>query len=358
MKPLSTFLFAATFFVASPAKGLSGTIVAVLGDGRLVAFRSTDGKLLAELRPPSGNAYVPTGGPYLALSRNGREVFALLPGPAGKPTDIVAMDVRTWSIRRVGSVRNANHYNSISVGTRTDRVFLGGAFGGEVAALNADGHGVTRHWHADMDRTFDWGVYRSMVSPDERRFYFSYHGAGTGPNPLTGRKGTSATGGIDWFELHDTTMTRCKGGGPNTGCIHGHGRFEFQGKDLLVATGGPAVGRRDATTGRVLKGYDIRTYGNQQMEFAVDHAAGLIYTVGSCLYTPGFHVTSLRGDVTKEHSNAAGVVLCGERIAVGPSSDWVAVSRTGRTIVVDAKTGATRLEIPTSTQAADLIVLP
>lgn len=349
----------------------AGTIVTLLRNGHILLINALDGKALSEYTSQTSAVTPAFGGPFITLGRTGTTLFVLVQHGGNESAEVVAIDVASLTFRKFARAPGGVQYGSISVGARTDRIFLGSATSDRIVAINGNGEKTPQVWETHLDRSFDWLAYRGVVSADEQRFYFSYHG-GLSRNVLTGEEG-APTGGVDWFDIHGDVAKRC--GEPTrarNGCLGGHGRFELLATGLLVATGSKMVLDIDMD-GRSRRSYDTMRE-EHLMDFATDAERHLLFAVGTCINGGGFTATALARDDMRTGAapaartgkpgsvSSSDAEVCGDRIVAGKSKEWVAVARAGQSggeiLVVDARTGSRRRTIATSSGVADLYVLP
>jgi hypothetical protein len=365
----------------------STRIIALLADARLLVVRS-DGTTVAEIRlgaSPPINADVATGH-YLALSGDGRQVYALAAEQPQAPDHVAVVDVATAQLRSDFPLPDGVTFRSLDIGAQTGRAYLFGNVGEVVRRPGLDPMDqrqvsvlvvvldpvtgrVEATWIALPPDGHDWRVYKGSVSRDEHRLYVSYHGPDTT--------------GIDWFDITPEGLERCrmKARG-NVGCIDAHGGFVVRGDSLLVTDGSPIIRQVDRD-GALQRALDTRLEGNHLMDFAVDSRAQRLYAVGSCGYTGGLSVLSLRGGGVPMTPTQPGMWnwittpeppltfrrsgSCGERLALGSSALLVIgktqrpvpqVDKAGAILVIDPGTGDLVRSVPTPSEPLDVLVVP
>jgi hypothetical protein len=358
----------------SPVAG--GIVFALLADNQLLAIRIRDLGVVAERRlasPPNDRPYRATGH-YMALSKDGKQLFALVSDESGEAPRLVVLNTSTVEIRGTHLLNQSISFRSLVVGPTTGRLYLFGDQNGSaiVTVLDPESGTEVVHWIAREGGTYHWQVYEGAVSSDERHLFISYHGPDTT--------------GVDRFEIANDGLHRCQTPNrPNEGCINAHGSFIPYRDGFLIATGTNVVLDVD-TGGKIRKGFDTQLNGNHLTEFIANTAAGQIYAVGSCGYAGGFSVLDLAtggAPVTPTHNgwqwqtnpkppqilSVAGgrgrdTVLCGERLALGPGSLLVIGKTTkpvatsgipGALLILDVRTGRLLHTVATPSEPIDVL---
>jgi hypothetical protein len=315
-----------------------GVVAVLLSEGRIIFVDVANGATLAEYparTAPRGYA-LPSGQLARALPRD--EVIAILPDETG--SFVVGVQAQTFAARRIGRLP-LGQYPALAIGQKSGRIFAFGVAGVTIYALAGQGGEPERLMQIELGRD----VFAGTVSSDERRLYVSYHGRGTG---------------VQWFDL---TGDGWRPGGH----VQTHGNFALVDGKLLAATGTPVIAQFDQD-GRPLKGVDTGLGDSHLMEFAVDAPRRAIYAVGPCPRVHGGGVSVNQwpnaGDVgrlllpVRDHS------VCGERISVGPTGEWLVVDQrveppgnTGTLLVVDTRTGTVLQRITTSSRIIDVLAI-
>ena len=312
----------------APRVAEDGVIFALLADGGLATFSLASGR--AEGKIPLGRFPDPGVGRYLAPSRDGRTLFALLPGTRDGPSRVAAVDVATTHARGYYRLPEGIVFRSLAVGPKTGRLYLFGnrpegaveGSGGdppEDAVVAVVGPSEGRLLESRTIREADdtaWRVYTGEVSPDERRLFVSYHGGASG---------------VDWVEVAPDGLDRCEDrASTGTPCFPAHSGVVVRedGRFLTSPGDGPWVEER-YRNGALVRRWDTGLEGNHMLDLAVDQRADRLYVLGSCGYTGGLSKVDLgtgrvkmlagtRADLGSASSREGAV--CGARVAVGPGS--------------------------------------
>ena len=344
---------------AEPKDGADTTVFALLADRTLVQIDAANGKLVR--RTPVGPETPIAGlGRFLALSADGRRLFALTPIAPDTPQEVTIFDSR--SLRPLDRIplERGIVFRNIALGPRSGRLYLfgnrperEGAEDAVVALVETDG-GTARTRTIREAEGHDWWVIDGAVTDDESRLFISYHGGCDVVERL-------CTSGADWVDIIGDRLVRCKRpSASGFGClVRVHGGVEPLNGDLLAATGGPRlleISKAGAITARL----QTRLAGNHVMEFALDALGERAFALGSCNYTGGVSVL----DLVSKRTRVLTPTLCGERIAVG--GDLVAVAEQyGATplgapadiALIDAQTGSTR-DVHVPIETVDILVVP
>ncbi len=394
---ISAVLIALTFVLAIPSVGDSSTgnrlrdrqagsasaqglAFALLADNRLFAVSLPDGKVVAQRRlgpPPPlevrGEWWRSADGHYLALSKNGHTVYAvvpgLVPGRLGGTDHLAIIDAATVRVRAAYPLIRGLAFHSVAVGRRTGRLYLFGnrAVGGGFASSPADAvvivmdaktGTVLANWTAKKAQGYNHFSYRGLVSSNERKLFISYHGFDTT--------------GVDAFTISRRGLQRCQSPccqlpyGPRDGCILGHGSMELYGDGLLVSEGNGSIYEIGAA-GRVRRTFDSGLKHNHLLEFTIDRQAGRLYAVGSCSYAGGFTALDLRSGRSRILVQEPNYDICGERSALA-SSSLLVIAKTlgvipqiglqGHLLFLDTRTGQVQRRILTPAEAVDVLVSP
>lgn len=332
---------------------------ALLADRSLLELSADTGAVLARanLGPRSPLA---AGGRFLAPSRSGSTLYALVP-PAPHTAQIVAMtDPATLRVRSRLELPRGVAFRALAVGPGTGRLYLfgnrpsgGGSEDAVVAVLDSADGAILSEATIRRAGGHDWWVYDAAVSPSERRLYVSYHG-GCGPENFD-----LCTGGADWIDVNGNNFTRCaRQPHPTSGCLgRVHGGVEVLDSRLLATTGGDPIlelGR----DGRVLGRWKLRLAGNHVMEFAIDRAAGRLYAVGPCFHTGGLSVVELaKGDPRVNADVCGGLVSVGAgRVAIAEQARSDALGVPSRLLLLDPESGRLLRTVNTPLEAVDLLL--
>ncbi len=334
------------------------TIVVLLADNHLITLRATDGMILASYAfaaPPDA----PNPGQYLALSRDHRTLYALIPGT---PDRLLTLDVATATTHATYALEANSRFSSVRVGPTTGRLYLFGNHPGGVVMQVMDPltGTVFARWDFALGN-YDWHILQAELSVDERTFYLSYHG--------------TDTTGIDRFIVTPTRVQRCEGQPrANVGCIAAHGPFALDGATVLFQRGDSTVIVGADPLGQPQRQYDTGLIGNHMVALTVDVQDHRLYAVGSCGYRAGFAALDLVTGVAPILAEPPPLppqplppLPCGERLALG-SGSWVAVARVGLAVpdaqlpgailLVDLRIGETIQTFPTSSEPRDVLVVP
>jgi hypothetical protein len=359
---------------------LRGKVFALLADNQLMAINVRDGAVMAQYSvapPPSPDAGRSTGH-YMAPSKDGKRLFILAPGEAGKADNVAVVDAQTAKLLASHSLHDSGDvFRALAIGPSTGRIYLFGDRSGAaiVTVMDPDSGTTLANWIARTADGYDWFPYEGAVSFDERVLYISYHGVDTT--------------GIDRFLISDGGLQRCPPSNrPNVGCIGGHGGFLLYGNSIVTGDGGGLMFKEDMN-GTIRSAFDTGLAGNHLMEFVVDRQTNRLYAVGSCGYSGGVSANDLTaggtytltefGVIKWLVSPAPPVILaapqprrpvktvpCGQRLALGPDS-WLAVgvtarpvpdvSRPGALAILNALTGEVLRTNKTPSEPVDVIVV-
>lgn len=357
-----------------------GLAFALLADNRLFAVSLADGRVLAQRRlgpPPPlgvrGEWWRSADGHYLALSKDGHTLYAIVPGVApgrlGGTDHLAVIDAATVGVRAVYPLIRGLAFHSAAVGGRTGRLYLFGnrTVGGSFAISPADAvvsvvdpstGTVLANWTAKKARGYTHFTYRGLVSPNERKLFISYHGFDTT--------------GVDAFTISRRGLQRCQSPccqppyGPRDGCIPGHGNMELYGDGLLVSEGNGPIYEIGAH-GRVRRTFDSGLKHNHLLEFTVDRHTDRLYAVGSCLYDGGVSALDLRTGRARILVHEPNYDICGERSALA-SSSLLVIAKTvgvipqigikGHLLFLDSHTGQVQRSVPTPAEPVDVLVSP
>lgn len=357
------------------ATAVGSLAFALLADNRLVAVSVTTGRVVVQTRlgppPPAGahgEWWRSADGHYLALSRDSRTLFVIVPGLVpGRPAGIdqlAVIDVATVRVRAVYPLIRGAAFHSLAVGQVSGRLYIFGdrAVGGPFATSPADAvvlvmdsirGRVLADWTARRAEGHNWFPYRGLVSHDERRLFISYHGFDTT--------------GIDTFLISRTGLHRCSSPlGPKDGCIKAHGNIELYAGGLLASEGEGPIYEINAA-GRVRRQLDTHLEGNHLLEFVVDQQRHRLYAVGSCVYAGGFSVVDVRTGSARVLVPLPNYHVCGERLALA-SSSLLVLAKTqgvipqigvgGHLLFLDTYTGHLERSVPTPAEPVDVLVSP
>lgn len=350
-------------------------VIALQQDNQLVALSLPDGHPLWRLRLgrthrlPRGT-WRTTDSHYLALSRDGRTLFALVPETApGRPDgadQLAVVDLRSHRLRARYTLPRGIVFQSLAAGPTTGRLYLFGfrplrpvdpsPADAVVSVLDPRTGAVQHTWLARPAEGRFWFPYRGLVSTDERTLYISYHGGG----PATG------TTGVDVFQVSASGLQRCPPS-PYTGygCISAHGNIEFYRGGLLAAIGSPPWILQIDAAGTARRDLHTRLHGNHLLEFVLDRSSRRVYAVGSCVYAGGLSVLDLRtGKARLLAREDAPYGVCGERLVLGPAhllivaktAEVPASGLPGSLLLLDRRSGRVLHHVDMSTEAVDLII--
>lgn len=361
---------------AGPARSI---VFALLADNHLLTVRLDTGAVVARLRlgpvplssSGAGQGPVPASssgaGHYLALSSDGRTLYALAPGD---PASLSVVDVATVRARARYQLPHGLLASGLAVGPATGRLYVFSnrpergttPFGTPVEdvvvqALDPRHGRVVAHWTARRAAGHDWSVYQGAVAPDERHLFISYHG--------------SDTTGIDRFTVGRGGLQRCSSPPSahpqiGAGCLPTHGGFTLDGAAVLAATGTPLI-LELTQTGRIERGLNTRLTNNHLMEFVVDGRGRELYAVGPCDYAGGVSAVGLATGQTRLLVPPGAGGPCGARVALGPRAAVLVVGTTtasvlypsirGALLFLDTRTGTVRRTVSTPSEPADVLVV-
>lgn len=323
-----------------------GLLYTLMADNSLLILEAASGKTVASLRvspntPPQKNWRNP--GHYMALSRDGKNLYTIVPGWRDEPDRLAVINTQTRQLEKTHVLPDSegknsginpvsNVYYALAVGPQSGKVYLFGTRFASVIATVVDpasGAQLT-NWTAKQRDGVEWMVYQAGFSADEKKLYLSYHNYNSS--------------GIDVFELNDSGLQRCQGALTRySGCLRAHGSFVLVGDEIIAASGDSEI--FVPIIGGLAKGYDSGIKGHVR-EMAVNSAKTRLYTVGSCQATEGKAAGFAALDLTKSGIPGAvspqGVTwqtppgaplvslnsaqLCGERLVLLPD-ETVIVAR-------------------------------
>jgi hypothetical protein len=169
---------------APPTPSAQEAVLALLADRTLVQIAPDSAKVVAraEFGPPQPFA---ASGRFLALSRDRRRLFVLIPAAPGRAQEIRVLDVATLRPVLRFAVAEGIVFRAIAVGARTGRLYLFGnrprrgrtedAVVTVVGPTGADAQTTT----VRAVKGYDWWIIDGAVAHDESRIYVSYHGEWT-----------------------------------------------------------------------------------------------------------------------------------------------------------------------------------
>jgi hypothetical protein len=363
----------------APARGApEPAVVALLADNRLIKVQADSGLVsgvLALAAAPAAGTFRPPGH-YLAQSRDGRMLYALVPDqPPGANRLAV---VRASDFRQVASyplARGAARYQSLAVGPVSGRVYLFGSRPGEAVVSVLDpGDGAILHtW--PVKSLADWKpkgpvsgaffIYQGAAAPDERTLYYSYYG------------GRLDLAGVDAIRLTANGVAPCRPTRPNGACMLGWAGFALYRDGILAIspneTGSGEVFDLDAA-GRARRTLNLRLGPGFLMDFALDRAAGTLYAVGSCGYVGGLSALDLATGVARvlappdPPGRPPAHAPCGQRLALLPGGLLVVgqvpnalvpfAGRPGALLFLDAATGRAVRRVAAPEAPIDVLALP
>jgi hypothetical protein len=341
---------------ASPTPSAQQAVLALLADRTLVQIAPDSAEVVAraELGPPLPLA---ASGRFLALSRDRRRLFVLIPAAPGRAQEVRVLDVATLRPVLRFALPEGVVFRAIAVGARTGRFYLFGnrpskgrtedAVVTVVGPTGADAQTTT----VRATKGYDWWIIDGAVAHDESRIYVSYHGA--------------ETTGADWLEVDGDALERCTvRNGPGNGCLaRVHGGVEALDSGVLAATGrGPVL--EISRSGRVVATRRLRLpepWRNHVMEIALDPQRERAYALGPCEYEGG-GVSII--ELTTGRTELLTPDVCGEAIAA--DADMVVVAERynasvlgapSRIALVDRRSGSARYaKLPL--EAVDILVVP
>lgn len=348
-------------------------VVSLLADRRLLTTSVATGAVVTSMRL-GPRSPTPDVGRFLALSRDGDTLFALVPWTPKTRQVVAVIDPETLRRRTRLRLPRGVAFRSLVVGSRSGWLYVVGnqparrrtpaPQGAVVAVLNPRSGAVRSIWNARSADDRFWWVLDAAVSQDERRLYFSYHG---GCDPETEQLCTS---GADRLDITRDGARRCRRQPhPATGCLaRVHGGVEAYAGGLIATTGGVRIVQIDRR-GRVARTWRSGIPRNHLMQFALDRRRDRLYAIGSCAYSGGLSRIDLetgRARVTGYPSSNSPDGVCGERIAVGPRS-LLAVARNpgpvpqgsrSRLLLLDGNTGRVMHSVAVPVETIDLVVAP
>jgi len=335
--------------ISSLPIALRSLVFSLLADNRLIVV-DPNGVVVVErsLAPAPSVATTRFTGHYIAIGKDRKVVFVLVPGESGSPDRVAVIEVATAQVLTTYQLAESDgFFRSLAVGHFTGRLYLFGnrADGVIVMVLDPNTGAVLTRWKVREPDGHDWLVYQGAISDDEKQLFISYHG--------------SDTTGIDSFDISGDGLHRCQMPvRSDRGCLPGHGGFTFYGDGLLVATGGSVILNIDKA-GNIRGGLDTHLPGHL-MEFLMDASASRLYAVGSCGYVPGFSALDVKTgnvpavittngirlqatpeppEVLVTPSPFVSAIPCGERLAIG-SESFLVVGQTTKPVPESRTSGA------------------
>ena len=335
---------------APPRPSAQEAVLALLADRTLVQIAPDSAEVVAraELGPPQPFA---ASGRFLALSRDRRRLFVLIPAAPGRAQEIRVLDVATLRPVLRFALAEGIVFRALAVGARTGRLYV---FGNRPRRGRTEDAVITVVGPTGADpqttivratKGYDWWIIDAAVAQDESRIYVSYHGNTTG---------------ADWIEVDGDALERCRvRSAPGIGCVtRVHGGVEALDDGFLATTGQNPV-LQISRTGRIVGTRRSRLPGNHVMEIALDPQRERAFAVGQCSYTGGLSMI----DLVTGRTELVTPDVCGEAIAAG--ADLVAVAERynatvlgapSRIALVDPRSGSARYaKLPLD--AVDILVL-
>jgi hypothetical protein len=327
------------------------TVVALLANRQLVVV-APDGTIT---QPPLrlGPAEPPAElvGNYLALSRDRRTVFALVPGSGGAQR-LVSISSATFTLVRTYPLPSRIFFRSLQIGPRTGRLYLVGNRGPNAAvalALSpATGKILIRETTIRSNRR-SWYVLATAISANERYLLVSYHG--------------SDTQGADWLRI-GPQFQRCKDHTPpQTACLSLHGGVAFRGANIVATTGeGPLL--ELTLENKIVRRWQPRLPRNHLMSFALDADRERAAVIGSCGYSGGLSLLDLVAGTTEVMGYP--LRICGERVVFAGTSTVVIArnplpvpqGRPSSLDTVDMTSGEVTQHVATPAESIDTLFLP
>lgn len=343
--------------------------MALLGNGRLVRISLETGTITASVLVAPG-LHAPLEGRLLAVSPNGRIVYALLPPSvgAGSRQQIAVVDIARMQIRGRMDVPAGPTFRAILIGAASGRLYLFGdrsppgtsSEGREVVAGLVDPKTTQRVQFTTVREASgrNWSVFDAAIDRSERYAYVSYHGSCTPPGVQM------CTTGADWFAIAGSTLMPCaEHTNPQSGCLSdAHGRVGAFDGDLLATTGdGPLI--RIDRSNHIVRKWRTGIPRTHLLEFALGPRGDRAYLIGSCAYAGGLSSVLLKtGKVQVRGYRTQGQPrrqsLCGDRVAAGRFRLLIAKNATpAQTLLVaDAQTLRIVRTIAAPSRALDLLV--
>jgi hypothetical protein len=306
MRAVACLLFAAIALAAGSSGASAERAYVLLRDNGLLVLDTSSGRVVARraLAPRGGGALI--SGPRLAVSRDGRMLYALVDR---EPDVVSVVDMGTLRLgRRVGLERGIR-YRALALdgdgtlyvaGNRPQRV------GSDAVVTRLTRSGRPETVTVREGEPHDWFVYSAALSADGSRLVLSYHG-GCGEGPV------ECTGGADLLDA--ATLVRCEGQAyRSSGCVGDvHGTVEPYGEGWIAARGEPPVRILDHD-GRTLRTVNTRLR-THLMDFAL--AGDALYALGDCFKGVGVRVVSLADGSSRVFGPQS---VCGSGIAAGARS--------------------------------------
>lgn len=347
-------------------------IFTLLADNTLLKVSPSTGEVIVEVSlGPSYDRL--SAGRYLAQSRSGKTIFALVLRGKDGASQVAMIDASTARVQDRYSLPEGVVFRSLAVGPKTGRLYLFGNRPSKksrgdtgdyrkesvvVAVLDPNNGRMLENQTVREANGKDWSVYQGEVSSDESQLFVSYHGD---------------TVGADRITITPQSLKRCQKQGvyPNQGCIPAHSGVEAYGNRILVSPGdGPWIEER-TQEGELLRKWDTKLQGNHMLDLALDAREVRLYALGSCGYRGGLSRVDLgTGEVKVLAPTLPGVdfvrerLVCGERVSVGPGSLLV-VGKTaqavpqadipGSLLLVDSNSGRKIRTMDTPSEPVDVL---
>jgi hypothetical protein len=290
----------------------SGPRWALLGsDGTIRVFH---GNVLSRSARVGVRDPVPRRGRFLAATRDGRTVYALVSTSSRRSAVAVVSATSSKVMRGIALPTGIAYRALVRTGSRLvvagDRAAAGGR---DAVAVLVDPRGASRPVVHVLETAggYDWVVYEADVSSDGRRLAVGFHG-------------TRTTGGAV-YSLPDIEPVACgTQEQPGVACVGpAHGTVRFFGSAIVATTGTPAAVVEARTDGSVLATVPAKLAGDHLTELALDVRNRRVYALGSCGYTGGLSMIDLRSKTARvlARPNPHGAIssarpVCGDRIAL------------------------------------------
>ncbi len=350
-------------------------IFTLLADNTLLKVSPSTGEVMVEVSlGPSYDRL--SAGRYLAQSKSGKTIFALVRRGKDRASQVAMIDASTARVRDRYSLPEGVVFRSLAVGPKTGRLYLFGNRPGKkvrndgddnyreesvvVAVLDPDDGRMLENQTIREANGKDWSVYQGEVSSEESQLFVSYHGD---------------TQGVDRITISPRGLERCQkqGAYPNQGCIPAHSGAEtYRGRILVTPGDSPWVEER-TRRGELVRKWDTKLEGNHMLDLALGAREDRLYALGSCGYRGGLSMVELKTNEVKVLApTLPGVdfarerLVCGERLVVGPGSLLV-VGKTaqavpqaripGSLLLVDGDTGTKVRTVDTPSGPADVLVV-
>ena len=345
------------------AHGEQPTIAVLLADGRLGLARTSGEPQWREYRLTTHAVRQRSSG-LLAQSTDGRYLVALAPQESSYVAVLSVVDLRSGSMRNV-LLRDSASFSTLTLGEHSGAAYLvgRGSLGVIIARYDLDSLVMHGRWRVRDSDAPGCDLYSSRLDAKERYLYVSYHGM---------------CEGADRIELTREGPRPCRHGQSVTPCVSAHGLVLPTLDGVFVATGSPNVRYVDSEGWTSLLNTGLNTH---LMEFTVDTIHGRLAATGSCGYGGGFAVLKIPPHEGRGRDDSNGVSspeallqtepfrsqICGERLALEPDGNWVAVARRtppptesrgpGEVTLVDLRTQTVISRIPVSAPPLDVLVL-